>query len=138
MAEIVSCGFLIYRADPNRSFLLMKHATRWDLPKGHVDDGETEMECALRELEEETGIQESHILLDSDFRFTSQYTVRYKRYGNVQKQKELIIFLAKLKEDVEIVVTEHEGYEWIDWKPPHDIQENTINPLLKQVHQHWG
>ena len=138
MAEIVSCGFLIYRADPNRSFLLMKHATRWDLPKGHVDDGETEMECALRELEEETGIQESHILLDSDFRFTSQYTVRYKRHGNVQKQKELIIFLAKLKEDVEIVVTEHEGYEWIDWKPPHDIQENTINPLLKQVHQHWG
>ena len=138
MAEIVSCGFLIYRADPNRSFLLMKHATRWDLPKGHVDEGETEMECALRELHEETGIQESDISLDPDFRFTSQYTVRYKRHGNVQKQKELIIFLAELRKPVEIVVTEHEGYQWFDWQPPHDIQENTINPLLEKVDEHWS
>ncbi len=51
-----SCGFLIYRNNPARSFLLMRHTDRWDLPKGHVDPNETNLECALRELKEETGI----------------------------------------------------------------------------------
>jgi len=29
----------------------------WDLPKGKIDDGETKKEAALREVEEETGVQ---------------------------------------------------------------------------------
>jgi len=56
MKQPRSCGFLIVKGDPIESFLLMKHPARWDLPKGHVDPGETDMQCALRELEEETGI----------------------------------------------------------------------------------
>ncbi len=32
----------------DNSFLLMKHRNRYDLPKGHVDSGETEMQTALR------------------------------------------------------------------------------------------
>jgi 8-oxo-dGTP pyrophosphatase MutT (NUDIX family) len=52
----LSCGFLILRGQPVDSFLLMKHPRRWDLPKGHLDEGETELQCALRELQEETGI----------------------------------------------------------------------------------
>ena len=31
------------------------HPSRWDIPKGHVEDGETEMQAAIRECEEETG-----------------------------------------------------------------------------------
>ncbi|MFN9976001.1 MAG: NUDIX domain-containing protein, partial [Phycisphaerae bacterium] len=50
MKQPLSCGFLIVKGDPIDSFLLMRHPKRWDLPKGHVDPGETEMECALREL----------------------------------------------------------------------------------------
>lgn len=30
---------------------------RWDLPKGHLEAGETLGECALREVEEETGVK---------------------------------------------------------------------------------
>lgn len=138
MADVTSCGVLIFRSDPNRSFLLMRHPKRWDLPKGHVDKGETELECALRELWEETGITAKDIELDPDFRFLLQYTVRYKRHGNVPKQKDLIIFLAELKNDVEIVPTEHKGFEWFEWQPPHSIQEETIDPLLSSVAEHWS
>ena len=136
MVEVKSCGFLIFRNAPSPTFLLMKHPKRWDLPKGHVDDGETEMQCALRELEEETGIRKKDIEVDDEFRFVLQYEVKYKRDGT-PKQKQLIIFLAELIKDVEIELTEHTGYQWFDWLPPHDIQEKTINPLLRELEDYW-
>ena len=53
---VVSCGTLV--VDSARRLLLC-HVTgtaRWDIPKGLQDPGETELEAALRELREETGL----------------------------------------------------------------------------------
>ena len=138
--QLRSCGFLILRTvdDSTEQFLLMKHPKRWDLPKGHVDPGETEMECALRELWEETGIKECHIQVDPEFVFKQQYTVRYKRNGGKPQLKELVVFLATLTEEVEIQCTEHPGYQWWDWNPPHKIQDETIDPLLKYLEDFRG
>lgn len=38
------------------SMLLIRRNGRWDLPKGKVEAGETLLQAALREVEEETGI----------------------------------------------------------------------------------
>ena len=138
MEKVKSCGFLIIRDDPSPSFLLMRHANRWDLPKGHVDPGETNLQCALRELEEETGITVSDITVDNEFKFKDKYVVKYSRDGGIAKKKKLIIFLAGLHRAVKIKPTEHEGYEWFDWNPPHQIQEKTIDPLLMQLAVHWN
>jgi ADP-ribose pyrophosphatase YjhB (NUDIX family) len=46
MREVKSCGFLVMK--PDQSFLLMKHKDRYDLPKGHMEAGETEHQTALR------------------------------------------------------------------------------------------
>ena len=132
MAEAKSCGFLIVRGEPVREFLLMRHADRWDLPKGHVDPGETEMQCALRELNEETRITAGDIEGIDGFRFTMQYPVRAKRDGRLH-DKTLVVFLARLVRDVKIEPTEHGGYQWFPWNPPHQIQERTIDPLLAAV-----
>ena len=135
---IKSCGFLIFKEVPQRCFLLMQHANRWDLPKGHVDPGETELECALRELEEETGIRESDIRVDSEFCCRQRYEVRLKRYQREPRQKELVIFLAELVQPKEeLVLTEHLGFEWRPWNPPHLIQEKAIDPLLRALAQYW-
>ena len=115
----------------------MRHADRWDLPKGHVDAGETEMECAFRELDEETGITRDDVRLDPQFRFVHHYQVQSKRYDNQTRLKELVIFLAELIRPVPINVTEHLDFQWFDWNPPHSIQANTINPLLQQLESHW-
>ena len=134
MEKVKSCGFLIYRTQPQRSILLMKHPKRWDLPKGHVDEGETNYECALRELVEETGILEENLRVEKGFKFKDRYIVESKKG---KKKKTLIIYLAELIHDVEIVPTEHEGFEWVDWNPPHTIQEKTIDPLLAETEAWW-
>ncbi|TWT42996.1 dihydroneopterin triphosphate pyrophosphatase [Thalassoglobus neptunius] len=134
--EVKSCGVLLVCGTPIRSFLLMKHADRWDLPKGHVDPGETEIECALREMEEETGILRQHVTIDPDFCIRQQYYVQYKRDGGQKKLKELVIFLGTLSEVPDILLTEHLGFQWFDWNPPHHIQEMSIDPVLRAVEQH--
>jgi len=116
----------------------MQHANRWDLPKGHVDEGEKKKQCALRELEEETGITADDIEIDGNFKFKEKYFVSYKRDPKAKKRKTLTIYLAELVKPVDIQLTEHIGYEWIAWKPPHKIQENSIDPLLKQLAKYWG
>ena len=132
-AELKSCGVLVVRGESPEQFLLMRHTDRWDLPKGHVDAGETDLECALRELEEETGITAADVEIDPDFRFTLQYEVAYRRTGGRRQTKTLLIFLGRLQREVSITPTEHLGYEWFDWSPPHAIQEQTIDPLLASV-----
>ena len=137
MNPIKSCGVIVFRRDPGRSFLLMRHVDRWDFPKGHVDAGETEMQCALRELEEETGISAGQINIDPDFRFLLQYMVRLKRQPDTPRQKHLIMFLGEISEPLAIRPTEHIGFEWFPWDPPHEIQQQTIDPLLAAVSQYW-
>lgn len=134
-----SCGFLIVKGSPVRSFLLMKHARRWDIPKGHVDPGETDEQCAFRELIEETGIAETDLKIFEDFRYEASYKVPGKRYGlkDEEVDKTLLVYLAELTNDVEIEVTEHEGYQWFEWTPPHSIQQRSIDPLLKYVEDYF-
>lgn len=137
LPQTKACGFLIVKGDPIESFLLMKHPSRWDLPKGHLDEGETEMQCALRELEEETGIQADDITVDPDFRYQLQYVVHYKRkFGGSDALKTVVYFLARLNRDVKLKLTEHGDAQWFAWSPPHDIQEQTINPLLAAAAKH--
>ncbi|HUG69698.1 MAG TPA: NUDIX domain-containing protein [Pirellulaceae bacterium] len=135
MPEVRSCGVVVFKREP-LSFLLMRHPTRWDLPKGHVDPGEHDLECALRELEEETGIAAEDIELDDGFCFEHHYAVQDRRYPNQICDKTLLIYLGWLKRDIDIIATEHPGFEWFRWNPPHAIQPATIDPLLAAVAEH--
>ena len=136
MRKIKSCGVLVVQGDPIERFLLMVHKDRLDLPKGHVDAGETNRQCALRELYEETSITDEDIELDPDFRFTLRYNVRPKRFDFEECQKKLVVFLGRLVRDVEIVPAEHEDFRWVAWDPPHSIQKETIDPLLAALEDH--
>lgn len=135
MRTVKSCGVVLFARNPRARFLLMKHVDRWDLPKGHVDRGETELECALREFEEETGIDRGRIELDPVFRFAETY-YPLDRGGVSLVEKTLVMFLAWVEEPVSVAPTEHLGYEWFDWAPPHAIQSRTIDPLLASVANH--
>ena len=117
-------------------FLLMRHVDRWDLPKGHCEEGESFTDTALRETEEETGIPRDLIQLDSKFNFDLIYPVTYKKTGDQVFQKHVRYFLGRLQTKPELKLTEHEGAEWLQWNPPHSIQAETIDPLLASVQKY--
>ena len=74
MKKEKSCGAIIFSLKENKEqILLIKHINggHWSFPKGHVEDGETETETALREIEEETNLKVS---LDTRFREITTYS----------------------------------------------------------------
>jgi len=43
--------------NPQKKVLFIRRSGIWDLPKGKMDKDESEKECAVREVEEETGVK---------------------------------------------------------------------------------
>lgn len=104
-----SCGAIVYRRHHgNLEILLIKHVNsgHWSFPKGHVEEGETEVETALREVKEETGID---IIIDPTFRETVTY------FPRKDTQKIVVYFIAKAK-NFEYVPQEEEiaQIKWVD------------------------
>lgn len=63
LLDAVKAHFTVFEAagglitNPADEILLIFRRGKWDLPKGKLDDGETLEACALREVQEETGLQ---------------------------------------------------------------------------------
>lgn len=137
--KVRAAGILLMTADEAaQQFLLLRHHNRWDLPKGHCEDGESFRETAFRETEEETGIAADLISLDSRFSFDLLYPVTYKRFGDQVFQKQVRYFLGFVETKPELTITEHQTAQWFEWDPPHKIQSQTIDPLLAAVAEHLG
>lgn len=87
-AEEKSCGAVIWRGDSaHHQYLLVQHnGGHWSFPKGHMEDRETEVETALREIREETGLSAR---IDDRFR---QVVTYYPMPGVV---KDVVFFIAQ-------------------------------------------
>ena len=53
--RIVAAGGIVENEE--RKILFQHRRGKWDLPKGKLDEGESIEECAVREVEEETGLR---------------------------------------------------------------------------------
>lgn len=84
MKQEKSCGAIVL--NKNNEVLLVHHNKgHWDLPKGHVEEGETEEQTAIREVKEETNID---IVINSKYRYTTSYSPKEG------VMKEVVFFLA--------------------------------------------
>jgi len=66
---IEAAGGLVFN-EKNELLMIFRRGF-WDLPKGKVDEGETHEECAVREVQEETGL---HNIKLGDFLNTTYHT----------------------------------------------------------------
>ena len=93
-------------------YLILKQIQgHWSFPKGHAEDGETKLETAKRELEEETGISEVELISDEP-RVRDEYIINSKKSKPVQKIVEFFIGEVGSKD---IVMQEGEifDHKWI-------------------------
>jgi len=114
-----SVGVVVIHRMGNDVFYLLLHypATArakhsyWDLPKGHVEEGEKELETAKREVKEETGVR--------DLRFVRGFreTIRYFfRAEGKTVSKMVAFYLAETQKEKIQISHEHTGYVWLSYK----------------------
>lgn len=104
-----SCGAIVYRKfHGNTEILLIKHVNsgHWSFPKGHVEQNESEIETAKREIMEETSID---VIIDPTFRETVTYSPKKDTV------KMVVYFLAKAR-NIDYAPQEDEISEirWVD------------------------
>ena len=105
-----SVGLVVFRETGGERLYLLLHyrGGHWDFPKGHVEEGESEHETALRELHEETAIAEAEIL--SGFRERVKYSFRR---NNRSVKKEVIYYVARTECAEVCLSDEHQACIWL-------------------------
>jgi len=108
-----SAGFILFRQTAaGRVYLLLDYGRHWDYAKGHVEDGESNWQAAVRELREETGIRKVDRV--GKFQMAMDYTFFSPKKGRVSKT--VTYFLGKTTGDAVKLSDEHEGFAWLEYE----------------------
>ena len=102
-----SCGVLPYRmVDGRQEFLLVfeTYSKCWSLPKGHIEAGETDVQAALRELYEETGLTAT---LDTSRCASIEYPI-----SNFAR-KQVVFFLGEVTGVPKVREGEIDKFKWV-------------------------
>lgn len=117
MKRIKSCGLVAYKQIEGMNYYLIIRSLNGDVgfPKGHMEIGESELQTAIRELKEETGIE---VEVVSGFRHQIEYPLILNK--NVIKQS--VYFLGKCT-STNIVCQENEIAEadFVSYENAHEI-----------------
>jgi bis(5'-nucleosidyl)-tetraphosphatase len=106
-----SAGVVVYMGEPREFLLLHYPSGHWDFPKGHVEAGETDLQAALREVQEETGIRTVEV--HPGFLHTFEYY--YKREGTTMR-KSVSYFVGRVTAKEVQVSHEHRGFVWLPYE----------------------
>lgn len=110
--ETTSGGVVFRRTQEGKvEILLIQDAkNRWTIPKGHVEEGEEPRQTAEREIREETGLQEMHVM-----DWLGKVNFRYRRSHTLVLMT-MHIYLVEGKGDTNKL----QGEDWLNdikWLP---------------------
>ena len=108
-----SAGFILFReVEGEAVFLLLDYGKHWDYAKGHLEEGETAWQAAVRELREETGIRQVDRV--TKFQRDMHYVFFSPRKGRVHKT--VTYFLGRTRTEEVKISDEHRGYAWLGFE----------------------
>ena len=112
MKKEKSAGAIVFRKNKEIKYLLLHYeAGHWDLPKGHIEENESEQQALKREIEEETGIKDTKIV--HGFKEKIKY---YFKFEGDLIQKEVIFYLTQTETKQIKISFEHIGFEWLPFE----------------------
>ena len=122
---IIAAGGVIQ--NEKKEILLIYRRGKWDLPKGKLDAGETLEECAVREVAEETGLQQIKLI--------SPFTITYHTYheGSRFILKESHWFKMKVKGEQQLIPQTEEDIHEIKWVKAGELVEYMTNSFPSVV-----
>ncbi len=126
---IKAAGGLVENEKHELLFIFRKG--KWDLPKGKLDDGETLEECAVREVEEETGLTNIHL---QKHLATTYHT--YNESGHhILKESYWYKMMVNSKAQQLVPQTEEQITEikWIKPKQLNDVLPNAFGTIREVI-----
>ena len=124
------CGCIIIHE--NKVLLVQHNAGHWGFPKGHVEENETEVETAIREVKEETNID---VIVKENKRYVIEY------YPKEDTFKQVVFFLATCKtKELKKQEAEIKNIEWISFedaleKITHDNSKKLLEQVIQDIKQ---
>jgi 8-oxo-dGTP pyrophosphatase MutT (NUDIX family) len=113
----------------NDEILLIFRRGKWDMPKGKLDEGETLEQCAVREVEEETGLRNIELL--------GPLVITYHTYHEGTKfiLKESHWYRMKAGGNQQLIPQTEEDIHELKWVAADDITSYLRNtfPSIKDV-----
>ncbi len=106
---IIAAGGIVM--NPKQEILWIFRRGFWDLPKGKLDPGETIPQCALREVQEETGL--TQIQLNEIITIT--YHDYFDNYLNTQVTKETHWYKMSIQDLQNGIPQTEEDIEKMEW-----------------------
>lgn len=116
-------------ANSHGEVVMIRRNDRWDLPKGHIEAGESAEMCAVREIAEETGVQGAKIAT-----FLCNTMHAYDVYG-VWELKTTHWYLLSTDGDCDLTPQASEGIERAEWCDAPMAERNLLNtyPTIRRV-----
>jgi 8-oxo-dGTP pyrophosphatase MutT (NUDIX family) len=130
----VSAGAIVYRkmGDEVQYLVMKSRAHDWEFPKGGVEGDEELQQTVLRELEEETGIED--IKLEDGYRESYDYEF----YANNKKIKKTVhLFIARVFNPDVKLSKEHHDYQWRSYEEAvNTLTHSSVKQLLEEAHEY--
>ena len=128
--KIIAAGGLVFN-DKNELLMIFRRG-KWDLPKGKLDEGEDIEDCAVREVKEETGLENVSIENFTGLTFHEYFDthlnedVRKETHWYKMKAKGMQALIPQTEEDIEII-------EWVDAKHIPGKLENSYANIVEII-----
>ncbi|MCC8035629.1 MAG: NUDIX domain-containing protein [Rikenellaceae bacterium] len=109
--------------------LMIRRNGRWDLPKGHRENGEQFAECALREVWEETGVEAQ--LRAAEPVHTTMHFYR----GKVGWEMKTTLWFGMRSDTAAMHPQREEGIESVEWVPRGEVAARAADcfPSVREV-----
>ena len=131
-SSVLSAGIIVVRwFDGLPRYLLLRVYNYWDFPKGIIEKGENPVEAAIREVAEETTLNNLSFCWGEDFRETPPYgRGKVARYYTAESAGGDV----SLPVSPELGHPEHHEFRWCEYQKARELVADRVRPILDWAH----